>query len=672
MGRATVLFAVLLACSAAVPSPALADGRTLIDENYRFRLERPGPDWRLLGPQEITKIVPDAVAGAVSSEGLFGAVIVEAAPNASLEPLARMVLDSMALEHRQIQSFETVRFQDRDAVEYQVTGRVQGVQFVYRNVVFLHQAFAYQVLSWSVERRASQRGLGRFAGAFSLLSGEVKARAATREAKDVEGVGWRVKDGVFESAVYGIVVRPQGSWRLAVAGELLEMSADAEVGLIHAAPECYVTLIPEMAVGADREALVSAIRDASPFEGSEGAPTTTHRVRIGEQDVNLLRYERAGPLGIVFYLGAFFVGDVCVSVNAWHVAGLGKALETPLEEAFASIQFLDPEEHARLAEELRQRPDLQISVGHGHALRGGRYRSFEYGLVWEAPPGWWRMAAGQEAHRQNPDASLVVEAPELGLNVVLISEAGIGVSPERYHRTVVANHLGAGSPALEGPAETHDLGQAQGHLSSGTARIGALEFEFHLLTAVHQGRALQLVVSGMPGNVRRHREAVAAALGGLRVQRQLRPVSSTGPTLFDWRLGFSMTPPGTRWHHEDETPGALRSLGSMHVWSRPGRTVRVMAICSMHEGQDMAWFEDLMARILRTNLGKLGFEGARRQEAEIDGRPATRLELGASRRRIAVHLLSRGRTFYALLCELRAGDPPEIEDGIMRGFRLLN
>ena len=44
---------------------------------------------------------------------------------------------------------------------------------------------------------------------------------ASKVAADTTGVGWRVKDGTYESAAYRFSLRPADGWRLALGGELI-------------------------------------------------------------------------------------------------------------------------------------------------------------------------------------------------------------------------------------------------------------------------------------------------------------------------------------------------------------------------------------------------------------------------------------------------------------------
>jgi hypothetical protein len=654
-----------------IASAARGDEDVLIDEDYRFRLERPGPGWRLMDEDAIVELVPDAVAGAMKPNGVAGVIIVEAAPDIVVEDFARFVLDNMPLEQPEIHEFGKIRYLDKDAVCYQVSGTLSGIRLVYRSVVFAHQGYAFQVHAWVTEFRANQAELELFAKAFSLLPGKITGRSATRVVEDVQGVGWRVKDGVFESAVYGIAVEPRGNWRLAIGAELAQMNPDAEVCLVHAAPEGFVAVVAEQAAGCDKKAFADMVRASGLLEMGAVEDGKPAEIEILGRTVRMHRYVVRGSPAIVFHKSAFFVGDVCFQVVAWHIRGLEKQLEPVLPQALASIRLLDDAERRELVAALRHAPDPQVSVGQGYALRGGLYRSFEFGFTWKAPDGWWRLTAGHEARQENPDASLILESPETGVNGVVIAEGAYGFTAEDYHDVVVAGVYGDEASAPKEPPRLVQLGEAQGRHTKGALDADGTDFVFHVVTTVHQGRALQLLLYGAAGNMRTATDVIEGAIGGLRVHPEIKPIVKVGNTIQDWRLGFSMRTPGLGWRHTEATPGAMRSIASMHTWKRGRSEVVALGIGALREEQDSAWFEKFVAGLLEQKLGTLGAGDATRSEGRLAGLEATRLEWNLPSRTMVAYLLSRGSAFHALLLNLAPGSGTT-EEKVVAGFDLLD
>lgn len=228
----------------------------------------------------------------------------------------------MELEGRQVHEFEETRFRERPAVVYLVSGTVHGVRAMYRNVVFANQGYLFQVLAWALEFQADRRTLERFSEAFHVLPGKVEGRSSARAVADVRGVGWRVQDGEFASAVYGLAVEPKGNWRLIVGSELQQVNADAEVGLAHSAPEVFFMVIPERIAGVDPKAFVESILEPGNDEFAVVPKGDPYTVEIAGREVRMHRTVNEGSPSFEFHKGVFLVGDICYQVTAWHMASL--------------------------------------------------------------------------------------------------------------------------------------------------------------------------------------------------------------------------------------------------------------------------------------------------------------------------------------------------------------
>jgi hypothetical protein len=248
---------VLAALRAQTPPEAI------VDDDYRFRLARPGGRWFLFGPGEVTKLLPDAAAGANNMGQIYGVIIVEWFPQGDAAAIARALIDIAPLEEKAASTPEPIEFHGLKAVRYRMTGVAGGIRFRYQDIVFVRQGHVYQVLAWGLAVRTAEDGsdFEPFVRAFTLLDGTVKGRAAAAPVPGSVGIGWRVKSGIFESAVHGIAVAPRGNWRVVVGVELRKMNADAAVGLALAQPSAQAVVIVGRAVGVDRKVLAGQFRE---------------------------------------------------------------------------------------------------------------------------------------------------------------------------------------------------------------------------------------------------------------------------------------------------------------------------------------------------------------------------------------------------------------------------
>jgi len=651
---------------------ALLPHDSIDDPDYQFRLEQPAAGWRLLREADIQKIAPDAVAGMTSDDEVFAVVIVESVPQGELEPLARLLIDQAPLEGKQLLAFAALEFQGQPAIRYHLTGRVGEISFRYVNTVFLHEHTLYQVLAGGPQERTAADG-SSFAPvwqAFRLLEGPVRGRATPLPVVDATGVGWRVRHGVFESAVYGVRVEPRGAWRVAVGAELGRINKSAEVGLILREPGVHVILIAEQAHIDDRERLRASIE--SQTAGNLGAPCPQHdsSAHVDGNAVPLRCYADAGDTAIEYLHGVFFHGTHAMQLMAWYQSGQRDVARPALDNAFASLHFIDDSALAALTAELKAAPDPQNRVGPTYALRRGRYRDFGSGFEWRKPEGFWRIAVGDEARATNADATLFIEDPGSGLMALLIVEPVASFTAETFHQVVCGNVF----PDVElDPPQAVTLGAAGGLVSEARTEHLGLPLTYRVVTAVHGDSAVQLLIWATPGNMAQMRSRADAIVDGWRFfASPAAPVVAERDSYRDNRMGYALRLPGAPWRFEDLTRAEQGALSSFVRWTRGNLTVLALTMCAVQEGQDEQWFAGLVTDELTRRMRAVVSAQPRRERAMLGGLPATRLVWRGGGDPLDAYLTTRDNTFYALLV-LQSGVALDATlDEVTRGFSLVD
>jgi hypothetical protein len=615
----------------------------IVDEDYRFRIEHPGAGWKLLDEDEVRHLVPDAVAGAMGPKGaVYGVVIVEAAPGVELESWSQLTIDSMTLEDREV-STSRAKVGEVEAFGFRMRGRVEGVPMVYAGRILLHQDHSYQILAWRAEgnRGARDADFDKFFDAFSLTEGEVRGRATAAGVESALGVGWRVKEGVFESAIAGLTAHPQDGWRLVVGAELTELNPEAEVALGHATPEVWVQLFAEPRLGMTREILEDHMLETlrAEFEVTIAEERLVLPFADGELAFRLLR--ATGPVPFEFLQAVHIEGEIALQVTAHYLAGQReKALEV-LPAGLGSIGFLAPDARDELAKELEAEGDPQSGVGESWSIRRGTFRDFASGTSWRKPRGFWRLAAGQQARADNPDATFTLMAPAWGLHGVLVIEPPEDWTADDYHAAVVGSYEGKRS----GP-EVLEVRGAVGLLSEIESQEGDWTFTYRVLTVVDRARAVQFVVWGQSKAMKRHRAQVEEAFEALGFS-SLTVVERDGGTYRDHRLGFSIDEPGAGWKLAEQTPANMAAIATLVSWTRSNNMIGVLSMCVKDEGRDERWFLDFFEQILRDLAPVRGRPSER--EGLLGGRPARVLTWGSGQRpRLEAHLLIEGCTLHAV------------------------
>ena len=183
-----------------------------------------------------------------------------------------------------------------DAVRVTVSGSLDGLQMRYIDTVFIHQGYGYQVLGFGRMDALLDSGaqLQPFFDNFSILPGKVSGRATTQVVSEADGVGWRVRGGVFQSAVTGIRARPSDAWRVAVGSSLEQMNADAEIGLVHSNPDVYIVLLVERAPPeSGRAEFVAELQANVATDAERGKPIT---MQFAGKPLELVPFTKSGAM----------------------------------------------------------------------------------------------------------------------------------------------------------------------------------------------------------------------------------------------------------------------------------------------------------------------------------------------------------------------------------------
>lgn len=579
------------ATGAAGEEPDSEDVTPIANKAYLFMLHWPGKGWRLLPQEKIKKLNPDALAGAVGPKGVFGVVIVEKLPGIDAKGYARILVDHMTMEQKEMVSSEPVAFAGKKGHHVHIVGKVRGgvKSRICINVV-MNQGFAYQVLVTGVADHVRGCGDGSaFFKAFELLEGKVlgKSEKPVAALQNASGVGWRVKDGLFESAAFGFTLRPEPPWRLVVGDELDE--SDAHVGMENQDTNANFLVVPEWIGGIDMKALERKdepdfLKRTKSIRMKESVVVT-----VANRKLKFRRYRRTVGLTIDFLRAVHFLGGLRIQFLVVVVSGVKGGSEEILSSVFKSFVFLDKTRAARLAAEMAGMPDGQNDVGATYSYRQGVYRNFKSGITWRKPKGFWKVKLGAAARQENPKMSMVLEELGRGLYGFLIPEPSEGASNRDYH-TAVVNSITSGSKSwrCSAPEEVKVPG-ARLLVSNQQAPPGGDGLLFRTATTVLGPLAVRFTFSGGPVQMKRGRVAIDEAIAGISFSPMTAVETKNGQYL-DHRMGFAYKPPGEGWTFKNmvdvvrgagrrrsarpEDPGGIREAFSILAVMRPRRQPR--------------------------------------------------------------------------------------------------
>ncbi len=634
------------------------------DEAYRFELARPGPGWKLLHEADASKLAPDALAGALSEGNVTGLVLVSRTPPTPLEQLGQQRISRLPLADKQVERHAAESFAGKDARHFVVTGKVAGVGLRYASKLLVNKTWVYQLLAWAPldDMSADGSAFAPFFEAFSLLEGEVAGRNKPRPTADCRGIGWRVKDGIFESAVSRLRVKPAAGWRLAVGSELAFLNPQADVGLVATDSAGSIVLVAEQVPAANQQRLAAELRRNVAAKLKAPGEPQRHRAELAGRPLSFERH-RAGSF--VYDHAVLFDGDLCFQVMARGPAPAGDDSQTTLAAALEAIELLDGEKAAALAKELADQVDIQTAVGKAFSIRGRTFRDFERDIAWTSPSGDWKMSAAADARAVNPDALLYLDNRRAGLHGLFIAEPANELDVATYHARVVERMQALVTFTPQTTKTT--IGDLEAKASEGAALVVGDSLRYRVTTTVRGPMALQALVWGTPEAMTVHAKEAGSVAGGLELQGGLTAVAATTDAYRDHRLGFEMKLP-PRWQFRDLTPPELADSGRLVRWELEGRWIGVAAACLLDTGQDEQWLLSFLEQLLRDQYGPIARGAPAETETALAGKTARHVHWTAVMQRIDVLLVSQGNLFYALVAVDRS-------DGALneasRGFSLL-
>ncbi len=653
-------------------TPADFAGESLQNIPYQFRLTQPGSDWKLLEQEDARMVTSDAQAALSKDTGLTAVVIVEHVPGMTLEQMSKLILESMPIEEKSIDVQETETFVGLPAVRYQIAGKVNEVPMHYRGRIFMRGDYAYQLVAFAPAELAADEEWQSIFSAFSLSEGEIRPVQDDTPSPDMIGVGWRLKDGIFESAVSGLRVSPQNGWRAVVGAEARRMNADAEVVLVRQAPDAYFLVIPERIGKTSPEAYVKNRVDSTALNlKGEVEQTPIKSVLLGKEVTATELSSSESPW--TFQVGVGFQEGWAVQATGWYTAGIGVAGRKALADAMQAVSLMPKASTTALRNELLAAPDEQDAVGSAFSLRAGIFRDYEHGVVWKKPKGFWEVSVGQEVREINPIAQLYARYLNSAMHIMVVAETGTAtLSANAYHESCFAGVQANLKMERLGAVKSSRIGSCMALQTDATTTTGGVELSYRVVTAVLGQQGVQLHIWGESTGMREHATAADQAAKTLELHASLPPDEMRKGIYMDHRLGFSMKL-DRKYKYHDTTPKELAGIGSYPTWGVDGADwVGVLAIRAIEAGRDREWSMNQMEERIRDSFAKI-VSGAQHEteETTLLGQPARHLTWKTTALRLDAYLIRRHQTIYALATTDAGGDSGMIKLAV-KGFQLID
>jgi hypothetical protein len=461
--------------------------------------------------------------------------------------------------------------------------------------------------------------LAPFFDSFELLDGEVLGELVA-DVEVARGVGWQVRDGVLESAAYGLRAEAGGRWRLVVGADLQRFSPEAEVGF--ETPEAVLYVVPDRVadpLGWQTRKLAGFVEQ---FEDVEKLP-----LRILGEDIDTL-VATIGPHQQRF--GTLCHEGLCLQIAMAYPAEAAETVADDLHDP-PILEWMAPGRVSALRREMLEDPVWEAAMGRDYVLRRGDFVHFAAGVRWTAPPGLWRLRTGDAASALGAGVLLGFEEPILGVR----GQISVEEPPEP-----------TGDEAVE------------------TARGLEVRSTADTVVAVRRNDAVVLdVITGAP-------ELKELAKRGLAVEPAgLLDAGSFNGVFRDLRLGFSTRHEALGFALEDRTPPTAADRARILRFSREREVVYVLGLYEDDAEGDL--LARRMQRLIQVTLGREVDGEAERSDGTLADQPGVSLTWPATGREVIGAITTRDRFAYAVVAIGYGFGATADFRGAVAGFALL-
>lgn len=697
---AGLLVAVVLAASRGRAGEAHEGHEVLDVPEYRLRLLRPGPRWILLDEAAIRRHIPGSLLGAMDAQGALCSVEVAVPPVEQLEAFVRLRILGLQAESKHLDRVSALTYLDQQAVRYHASLSVRGIDMRLQGTAFLHQGRLYVVegrvptavlrASRSVLVRGLTIGLPGsaptpetvdpvfepFHAALDLLPGSVQDRApAPPTTSTVHGPLWRFKGGVFEDAAARVRVEVPRGWTFLPESDAQHITPLARMGMTHAATGTIVTLVSEAVGGVDSGTLTQLVAE-QVSAGVQQRPVGLRTATFLGEELEWVRILVPGEFPVEICLVVRVLGDRAIQARVMLPQAHLPAAWSVAQHALAGV-FTVPEAKARaLRAELERLPDSEGYVEAQASYRGGVWRDFERGLLWERPSGSWRILP-PGGYRPYPDTVFAALDLETGVMLSVLAPAAPGGDfasrdPERRHAAVV-NLIAFPEGTRDAPSPRR-LGELD-TLWSLSREWAPAPFRLAVRRGIASGRwrdkLFVAVAHGVGADAQSTDAAIEAGIGALSFHAvDLRMQDNDAQHIEDRRLGLALRAPGEHWVVRDETPESARNVASVLTAAGGGQRVVALAVYAPRATEALSF---LMVEMIQSTLGVTFPElhATEVSEGELAGAPALlrRWRIGA----VSAELLvtTRGNIVYGLAVDSREDGAGLKVQQVAAGFSIL-
>jgi hypothetical protein len=545
------------------------EARAVVDEDYQFRLAPPSAE-NLYDRDSARTLHERSLAGAYLADGVTVLVFVEPSYGLPLADAALAELHDAVGEATTSESPPApTTFLGRDAVRIH---RQDGMTF--SECTFVERDGWMYFLDAYHERESAPETDVWFPAAlegFALLDGEVDADTAPLAPPFLQGPGYEVRAGTFESTWWGVRLSGDGSAPLVIEAQTPGADRGAIAGLSRRRPDVHLTITPLATGGRDPRVVESELVDGLATTATRlEEPAVSHPIGARNVDFAAWRWEsgrtREARVGFVSE------GERLFEILIWSPSrALTDAQAGPL---LTHLEILDDARMLELRNELVDGP--WRGSGESSFVRDDALHFLHEAVSWQRPDARWRASA---VASDDPDGDLAfLDAPTLGVRGCITSWQA-AATPADTHEEWVSVYVEGVPPEqlhIEVRGEPATFGAAEGFVSSGIDPGSG--YMYAIATTQVDDVAYGVELWASPRDAAANADAIRAGLLGLRVVVDPPTVGFDADGAWhDPRFGVTFRPPSRLSNVQRELTSLPTGPGSLLEVARGANIVGLVA-----------------------------------------------------------------------------------------------
>jgi hypothetical protein len=454
------------------------------------------------------------------------------------------------------------------AVVFEATGDPEDRERPYHAFVTLivKDGVCYAVAAFTHGREAASDAARPLLERFAFLpTGDFRR---SRPPFDVEGNGWRVRDGAVEHAFVGVRASLGPGWRLAPESTVPETLAIPSLHLRNSFLGVSVRMRALTFEGSSRGIAEAAADGLVDLEYAPAAKKVTLSCAVGDGKAAFQwrpARRRITDQGFrQFVLSGTLQGDGRVLlVEFLHPRAPDPRVPAAIRGFLRRMRVLGAEERSALVAAVAAQEDTQAFVGRDEFVRKGVYTSTAHRIVWRKPSAAWAFIPRGAIGEPGEVIAALQSSSDATCARVLFFEGAVAENKWQLHEAAVAALRESIPGTIASKPYPSTLGSRDGLRTDLRAKVVGIALRFSVFTSNPAARKVYALIAVAPEGPAAA-EAIESTMKGLRFQVSEIPGPRRTPKgWLDPAYGFRVDAPAPAVRSEAQAASFLDGGGTL-------------------------------------------------------------------------------------------------------------